>query len=235
MIRLRRNFSLQFATVMAAALLVTACSNDDSSTASTNTAGSGAASAGNPSANTDTLTLQGTPPTTVVAQANYYFQPKRSVSSSMVTFKVTGLPSWARFDSSTGALSGIPQTRDEGTTGHIVISASNDTTSAAMTPFVIKVTAPVSDSSASGAVLLSWQPPTENVDGSPVSNLAGYHIYYGKTADDLTSTVTVSGADTTSYVVKGLEEGAYYFSVVAFNSAGMVSGKSNLADQTVGS
>jgi hypothetical protein len=144
-----------------------------------------------------------------MAQANYYFQPTRSVSSSMVTFKVTGLPTWAHFDSSTGALSGIPQTRE--------------------------VTAPVSDSSASGAVLLSWQAPTENVDGSPVSNLAGYHIYYGKTADELTSTVTVSGADTTSYVVKGLEEGAYFFSVVAFNSAGMVSGKSNLADQTVGS
>jgi hypothetical protein len=153
----------------------------------------------------------------------------------VVTFKATGLPRWAHFDSSSGALSGIPQTHDEGTTGHIVISASNDTTSTAMAPFVIKVTAPESNSSASGAVLLSWQAPTENVDGSPVSNLAGYHIYYGKTADDLTSTVTVSGANNTSYVVKGLEEGAYYFSVVAFNTAGLVSGKSNLADQTVGS
>ena len=228
----RTRFSRQMAALLAVSLTVVACSNDDSSTASNTTTGSTSSSTGTtapPPA--ETITLQGSPPTTVEAEANYYFEPKRSTSSSMVTFKVTGLPTWAHFDSSTGALSGIPGLHDEGTTGHIVISASNDTASTSMAPFVIKVTAPAAST---GAVLLSWQAPTENVDGSPISNLAGYHIYYGTDAEDLTSTITVNSASTTSYVVKGLQEGAYYFSVVAFNSDGLVSGKSNLADQMVG-
>jgi len=216
---------------LVASLLLAACSNDDSTSTSASTQASTSAPSNPAPPASDPVTLQGTPPTTVQAEANYYFEPQRSVSSSLVTFTVTGLPTWAHFDSSTGALSGIPQVHDEGTTGHIVISASNDSGTTSMAPFVITVTAPASQG---GSVVLSWQAPTENMDGSPITNLAGYHIYYGTDADNLTSTITVNGADTTSYVVNGLQEGAYYFSVVAFNSAGLSSGKSNLADQSVG-
>ncbi len=228
----RKRFTLQMAALLAASIIVVGCSDDDSTTASNSTSGSTSSSTGSTAPPApETITLQGTPPTTVEAEANYYFEPKRSASSSMVTFKATGLPTWAHLDSSTGALSGIPGLHDEGTSGHIVITASNDTSSTSMAPFVIKVTAPAASN---GSVLLSWQAPTENVDGTPISNLAGYHIYYGKDAEDLTSTITVNSASTTSYVVKGLEDGAYYFSVVAFNTDGLVSGKSNLADQMVG-
>jgi len=47
----------------------------------------------------------------------------------------------------------------------------------------------------------------------------------------LTNTVTVAGAATTTFEISGLAEGTYYFAVVAFNSAGLDSGQSNIADQ----
>ena len=67
---------------------------------------------------------------------------------------------------------------------------------------------------------LSWTAPTENADGSPVNDLAGYRIYYGTNAADLTSKVDVSGAQSTTYVLKGLINARYFFAVVAFNSLG---------------
>jgi hypothetical protein len=31
----------------------------------------------------------------------------------------------------------------------------------------------------SGQATLSWDPPTTNVDGTPLTDLAGYKVYYG--------------------------------------------------------
>ena len=75
--------------------------------------------------------------------------------------------------------------------------------------------------------------PTENTNGTPITDLAGYHIYYGTTAGAWTSTVTVLDATETSYVVSGLASGTYYFVVVAFNTAGDDSPQSNMASKTI--
>ena len=232
MIGVRRNYFPRVCALIAASLIIAACSQDSGSTSSsTPTSTPTGSNTAPPPSKPESISLQGTPPATVAADSNYYFQPQRSVSSSVVTFKISGLPAWAHFDSSSGALSGIPQLTDQGTSGHIVISASNDTTSTSMAPFVIHVTAPANNS---GAIRLSWEAPTENTDGTPVSDLAGFYIYYGTDAENLTSKITVNSASATSYVVKGLESGAYYFTVVAVNAAGLSSGKSNLANDTVG-
>jgi Fibronectin type III domain len=84
-----------------------------------------------------------------------------------------------------------------------------------------------------GSATLSWTPPTENTDGTPVTDLAGYHIYYGTTEGAWTSTITVLEATETSYVVSGLAPGTYYFAVVAFNTAGDDSPESNVASKTI--
>ena len=175
--------------------------------------------------------LQGVPTTTVLANSPYYFQPKVSASSTLVIFSIAGKPQWAQFDSSTGALSGTPGTSDEGTTGHIVISARNDTSTASLGPFVVSIKAPTG----TGTATITWTAPTENTDGSPITNLAGYQISYGTNPQELTSSVTVNDASATSYVLKGLEPGDYYFVIDAFNSNGASSAKSNLADGNVGS
>jgi hypothetical protein len=75
--------------------------------------------------------------------------------------------------------------------------------------------------------------PTQNTDGTPLTNLAGYHIYYGTKAGSWTSTITVLEPTETSYVVGGLAAGTYYFAVVAFNAEGADSPQSNVGSKTI--
>jgi hypothetical protein len=162
---------------------------------------------------------------------NYAFQPTVS-SGGAVTFQIQGKPAWATFNTATGALSGTPAVANEGTTGAITITGSNGSSSASIGPFTIAVNAP-SSAPATGSATLTWTVPTQNTDGSPITDLAGYHIYYGTTVGSWTSTITVLDATETSYVVSGLAAGTYYFTIVAFNSAGEDSSQSNVASKKI--
>jgi hypothetical protein len=72
----------------------------------------------------------------------------------------------------------------------------------------------------SGAVTLNWTAPTENTNGSPLTNLAGYNIHYGTASGDYSQTVSVSNPGLATYVVDNLGPGTYYFSVGAVSSSG---------------
>lgn len=74
-----------------------------------------------------------------------------------------------------------------------------------------------------GDVTLDWTPPTENTNGSALTNLSGYHIHYGTASGDYTQTVAVSNPGIATYVVDNLTPGTYYFSVGAVNSQGIES------------
>jgi hypothetical protein len=179
------------------------------------------------------IALHGVPPISATVGSDYAFQPTVSAGSGAVTYKVAGLPAWLGFDANTGAVSGVPAAKDQGTTGHITISASNGSSSASMTPFTIQVQATGSQSGPTGSVKLSWSAPTQNTDGSEASDLAGYHIFYGTSADQLNKSIDVVGGTSTTYVVAGLSAGTYYFSVLAYNSGGSASGQSNITNQTI--
>jgi Fibronectin type III domain len=224
--------SLKLAGFLAVTLLFSGCfdSNSGTTPATADVSPPAAGAPQPPVGNLPPVTLEGTPPTSVTIGSTYSFEPTVSASSTVVTFKITGQPAWARFDMSNGALSGTPSTLDEGSTGHIVITASNATSTASLTPFTIQVK-PARTGSASATV--SWKAPTENTDGSPVTDLAGYHILYGPSPSELTSTVTVAGAASTTYEIGGLAEGTYYFAVVAYNSAGFESGQSDITNQSI--
>ena len=223
----------QLAITLLVPLLFTACSNSGSSAphpaampaVSVSTLTSAPASAA-PQA----ITLQGTPTTMITAGSEYSFLPTISPNSGLVTFAVTGQPAWLHFDPSTGALSGKPGLADEGTSGHITITASNATNSTSLTPFTIRVNAPTAST---GSATLSWSAPTENTDGTPVTDLAGYRVYYGTSAGDLNRTLSVAGGASIKVVVDGLSPGKYYFAVIAYTSSGIDSGQSNVADQTI--
>jgi hypothetical protein len=73
--------------------------------------------------------------------------------------------------------------------------------------------------SAKGATTLSWNPPTANDDGSSV-RLTGYRIYWGLTADNLTSSVTLDNPGLTRYVVEQLKPATYYFVATALSKDG---------------
>jgi hypothetical protein len=73
--------------------------------------------------------------------------------------------------------------------------------------------------SAKGATTLSWNPPTANDDGSALK-LTGYRIYWGLTADNLTSSVTLDNPGLTRYVVEQLKPATYYFVATALSKDG---------------
>jgi hypothetical protein len=160
------------------------------------------------------------------------FQPTVSQGGGVITFSVQGQPNWATFNAKTGELTGTPAPVNEGKTGLIIITATNGSTSSSIGPFTIAVNAP-SAPPATGSATLSWTEPTENTDGTPITGLAGYHIYYGTSEGAMSTTITVASPTETSYVVTGLAPGTYYFTVVAYNTAGVDSPQSNLANKTI--
>ena len=70
---------------------------------------------------------------------------------------------------------------------------------------------------------MGWVPPTQNNDGSPIKNLAGYRIHYGTASAEYTQTIALANAGLTRYVVDNLPSGTYYFAITAYNSLGVES------------
>jgi len=73
------------------------------------------------------------------------------------------------------------------------------------------------------SITFSWEPPTQNSDGSPITNLAGYKIHYGTRSTEYTQTVAVENAGLTRFVVDNLPSGTYYFAITALNAQGLES------------
>jgi hypothetical protein len=80
--------------------------------------------------------------------------------------------------------------------------------------------AAATSSSPSSAVTLSWQAPTENTDGTALTDLSGYTIHYGTQSQTYSQTIQVDNPGLTTYVVDNLAPGTYYFSVTATASDG---------------
>jgi Fibronectin type III domain len=101
--------------------------------------------------------------------------------------------------------------------------------------------APVSTSSSfpspspptTGTATLSWTAPTRNTDGTPLTDLAGYHVYFGRDSSNLTQFIDIAGATSVRYVVTGLAAGTYYFAVSAYNKLGLESARSNVVSKTI--
>jgi len=80
--------------------------------------------------------------------------------------------------------------------------------------------------SAFGTATLSWLPPTRNADSSPMTDLAGFYIYYGMSPQAMTHAIQIRDPRLTGYVIKNLSPGKYYFSVGAYTASGAQSGLS---------
>jgi hypothetical protein len=83
---------------------------------------------------------------------------------------------------------------------------------------------PASGGGATTNVTLSWDPPTDNTNGTPLTNLGGYKIYYGTNSQEYSNTIAVSNPGLTTFVIDSLTVGAtYYFAVTAVSQAGVES------------
>ena len=151
-------------------------------------------------------------------------------SGKTLTFTVANAAPWMTFNAGTGVLTGTPSAADVGTYANIVISVSDGQESASAAPFTIQV---VAAAAASGTADVSWTPPTTNTDGSTLTNLAGYNIYYGTSPNALSQQVQVSNVGVTNYVISGLTTGTWYFAVTAYTSTGTESALSNIASKTI--
>jgi hypothetical protein len=172
-------------------------------------------------------TIGGTPGASVLVGVAYDFIPTATDPNALsLTFSITGKPAWATFNTSTGELSGTPAAADVGSS-NITITASDGLASASLN-FPLAVVA-----AATGSASLSWVAPTTRTDGSALTNLAGFRIYYGTSQTSLTNTVSVTNATVTTAVVSNLTSGTWYFAVTALDSSGNESDKSNIASKAI--
>jgi hypothetical protein len=174
-------------------------------------------------------TIGGTPATSVLQGTQYSFTPTANdANGDTLTFSITNRPAWATFTASTGRLQGTPGPEHVGTTSGIVISVSDGVASSSLATFSVTV-----QGVATGSATLSWTPPTTNSDGSALTNLAGYKVYWGTSQGNYPNSVTLNNAGLTSYVVENLVPGTYFFAMAAFNSSGAESPLSNAASKTI--
>ncbi len=189
----------------------------------------GTPATGGPGGGNAPPTIQGQPSANVMAGQAYSFQPSASdPNNDTLTFSVTGLPAWATFNASTGRVSGTPSASDIATYSGIRISVSDGQASASLNAFSITVADVVI-----GSATLSWTPPTENSDGSTLTNLAGYRVLYGRSPSQLSQTIEITNSSLSTYVVDNLSAGTWYFAVVTVNSGGTTSVQSNVAAKTI--
>lgn len=175
-------------------------------------------------------TISGTPPAQVSVNTSYDFLPSASDPNlgDTLTYSISGRPSWASFSTTTGRLSGTPGDGDVGTFSNITISVSDGEASDSLGPFSITV-----QGSSVGSVTLSWLAPTENEDGTPLTDLDGYRIYWGTTPGSYPNSVTINNESVTTYVVDNLAPGTYEFVATSFNTSGVESAYSSSVTRTV--
>jgi hypothetical protein len=145
-----------------------------------------------------------------------------------LTFSIQNQPSWTNFNKNTGQLSGTPGAANVGTFANITISASNGNASASLPAFSINVT-----EVSTGTADLDWTIPTQNTNGTPLVNLAGYRIYYGTSSSNLDQTVQINNPSVTAYILGNLSAGTWYFATVDYTSDGTESSFSNIASKTI--
>jgi hypothetical protein len=174
-------------------------------------------------------TISGTPVTSLTTDTAYWFRPPASdPNGDALTFSISGRPAWADFNAANGALSGTPSSAQAGTYSNIVISVSDGHLTTSLPAFSIVVNRPTL-----GSATLSWSAPTQNTDGSAISNLSGYRIYYGTSAASLGTRIQVSNPGISTYVVDNLQSGTWYFAVSAYNSAGVEGARSTVGSKAI--
>ncbi|MFY8274173.1 Ig-like domain-containing protein [Pseudoalteromonas sp. SSDWG2] len=144
-------------------------------------------------------TISGTPATSVTSSQAYSFVPTASdPDGDVLTFSITNKPTWASFDTTTGALSGTPTLNDVGSYSAVQISVSDGALSAQLAPFSIEVVA-------------ENQAPT--ISGTPATSVTSSQAYsFVPTASDpdgdvltfsITNKPTWASFDTTTGALSG--------------------------------
>ena len=137
-----------------------------------------------------------------------------TAATSTTSTSTTGSTPPTAADSGTST-SGSSTTSGSTTSGSTTSGSTTTTGSTGSTT----PTTPVTGTS----VTLGWVAPTQNSNGSPITDLAGYKIHYGTASENYTKVVAVSNPSISRYVMDSLETGTYFFAITAYNSKGIES------------
>lgn len=182
----------------------------------------GGSPAGTPTTPAGAPSISGIPRETVIIGETFEFQPEASdPDGDALTFAIDNKPDWTTFDTVTGLLAGVPEAGHEGTYDDVRITVSDGANTAAIS-FSLLVSA-----EGHASLTLSWTPPTQNEDGSALTDLAGYYIYYGNEEGDYPNRVEITNPGMSTYVLEGLAPDTYYLVATAYNSGGVESRRSN--------
>jgi hypothetical protein len=177
--------------------------------------------------------ISGNPPSSMTIGIHYSFLPvvSNSDATKVLTFSIVNKPSWAAFNTATGALTGTPGAGDVGTTTGIVISVSDGTSSTSLPAFDLTV----------NAFPINHQPVISGIPATSISSGAAYSFTptaYDPDAGDiltysiinkpawatfnagtgaLTGTPGAADVGTTTGIVISAGDGALSASLPAFN------------------
>lgn len=202
-----------------ASVFLAACSGNDDPT-------SGGAPP--PSGGNRPPSISGIPPAAVAVGQAWVFQPTISdPDGDSLTVSSSSLPGWLTLNSSTGRVAGVPGPGDVRNWSGISLSVSDGQATASLGPFSVNVIA-----QGIGTATLSWMPPTQRVDGSPIGALAGYQVLWGQRSRDYDHVAELD-AGVTRYVVENLGPGTWYFAIRAISTDGLASGLSAEASKRI--
>lgn len=84
------------------------------------------------------------------------------------------------------------------------------------------------------SIQFQWTIPTENEDGSVLTNLAGFRLYQSSVSGSYTTPVVdIANPSISIYTLDNVDLGEWYFVVTAYNSDGVESVYSNEVVKTI--
>jgi hypothetical protein len=89
-------------------------------------------------------------------------------------------------------------------------------------------------SAAATSLMLEWTRPTENTDGSALTDLAGFNIFYGTSSTVQGPLLTaINSATATTYTHTGITVGQHCYALESVNALGVKSQPTNIACSTI--
>jgi hypothetical protein len=177
--------------------------------------------------------ISGTAPSAVVAGQTYSFTPSATdADKDTVTFTIANKPDWLSFNAATGLLSGTAPAA-AGTFAGIEISATDGEAVTSLPAFTITVNAAAAGGATNGSVSLAWTPPTQNDDGSTLTDLSGYKIHYGTESGNYSQTVDVENPGLSRFDLSSLPQGQIFIAMTSVNASGAQSAFSSEVSVTV--
>lgn len=84
-----------------------------------------------------------------------------------------------------------------------------------------------------GSAVVNWITPTTNTDGSPLTDLAAFVVFYGSSASALTQSKAIADPAAASTTIASLTPGNWFFAVRSVNAVGVESSNSNVAQKAI--